>query len=82
LIGDRSRANSNPHFYQGVNELKKTIKAKKRTRREWTAGDLKTLRTHSRQRTPVLKISKQMKRTIGALRVKASELGLGLGHQR
>ena len=34
--------------------------------RQWTAADLKALRTHSRQRTPVLKISKQMKRTIGA----------------
>jgi len=63
--------------------LKKTTKkAKKPARREWTAADLKALKAHSKQRTPVAKVSKQMKRTIGALRVKASQLGLGLGHQR
>ena len=62
--------------------MKKTTKTKKRTRREWTAADLKALESHSRQRTPVPKIAKKMKRTIGALRVKASELGLSLGHQR
>lgn len=58
------------------------IKTKKPTRREWTAADLKALKGHSKQRTPLLKVSKEMKRTIGALRVKASQLGLGLGHQR
>jgi hypothetical protein len=55
---------------------------KKRTRREWTAADLKALKSHSKQRTPLPKISKQMKRTIGALRTKAHQLGMGLGHQR
>jgi len=29
-----------------------------------------------------VKISKQMKRTIGALRQQALKLGIGLGHQR
>ena len=62
--------------------MKKTTKNQKHIRREWTAADLKALKTHSRQRTPVPKIAKEMKRTIGALRVKASQLGLGLGHQR
>ena len=33
-------------------------------------------------KTPVVKISKQMKRTIGALRQQALKLGIGLGHQR
>jgi hypothetical protein len=40
------------------------------------------LRKHSRAKTPVAKISKQMKRTIGALRQQAFALGIGLGHQR
>ena len=40
------------------------------------------LRRHSRARTPVAKISKQIKRTIGALRQQAFQLGIGLGHQR
>jgi hypothetical protein len=62
--------------------LKKTTKTKKRTRREWTAADLKTLKSHSKQRTPVPKVAKELKRTIGALRAKASQLGVGLGHQR
>jgi hypothetical protein len=33
-------------------------------------------------RTPVAMISKQMKRTAGALRQQALKLGIGLGHQR
>jgi hypothetical protein len=60
----------------------KTKKKQKLTRREWTAADLKVLKSHSKQRTPVLKVSKEMKRTIGALRAKAHQVGLGLGHQR
>jgi len=55
---------------------------KKPVRREWTAADLKALKMHSKARTPVEKISKATKRTIGALRVKASQMGISLGHQR
>jgi hypothetical protein len=51
-------------------------------RREWTKMDVKELKAHSRARTPVIKISKLTKRTIGALRQKALLLGIGLGHQR
>ena len=40
------------------------------------------LRKHSKARTPVTKISKKMKRTVGALRQQALKLGIGLGHQR
>jgi hypothetical protein len=36
---------------------------------------------HSKAKTPVVKISKQMKRTVGALRQQANKLGIGLGHQ-
>jgi hypothetical protein len=48
----------------------------------WTKGDQRTLKAHSKARTPVVKISKQMKRTVGALRQQALKLGIGLGHQR
>jgi hypothetical protein len=51
-------------------------------RREWTKADIKELKAHSKARTPVAKISKETKRTIGALRQKALHLGIGLGHQR
>jgi hypothetical protein len=62
--------------------LKRTVKKKTQARREWTATDLRDLKKHSRARTPVAKVSKDLKRTVAALRVKASQLGVGLGHQR
>jgi hypothetical protein len=51
-------------------------------RARWTKADHRTLKAHSKVRTPVAKISKQMKRTVGALRQQAFMLGIGLGHQR
>lgn len=57
-------------------------KTKKTVRREWTPAELRTLKKHSKDRTPVVKISKEMKRSIGALRQKALQTGIGLGHQR
>lgn len=63
--------------------MKKAKAVKKSTkRREWTKADLKELKDHSKARTPVSKISKATKRTVGALRAKAFQLGIGLGHQR
>lgn len=55
---------------------------KKSVRRPFTKEDIKALRAHSKARTPVTKIAKQMKRTEGSLRQKAQKLGIGLGHQR
>jgi hypothetical protein len=57
-------------------------KIKKRVRREYTKADVKELRAHSKARTPVAKIAKLTKRTVGSLRQKAQTLGIGLGHQR
>jgi hypothetical protein len=57
-------------------------KKKKIVRREYTNADVKELRAHSRAKTPVAKIAKSMKRTVGSLRMKAFNLGIGLGHQR
>lgn len=54
----------------------------RRILRAWTKADLKEIKGHSRAKTPVAKISKAMKRTIGALRQKAFALGLSLGHRR
>jgi hypothetical protein len=48
----------------------------------WTKVDIRDLKAHSKRKTPVAKISKEMKRTIGALRRKAGIIGIGLGHQR
>ena len=57
-------------------------KVKKRVRREYTRDDVKELRAHSKARTPVTKIAKQMRRTEASLRQKAINLGIGLGHRR
>jgi hypothetical protein len=59
---------------------KTSKKATKRAR--WTKAEYRELKAHSKAKTPVGKISKQMKRTIGALRQQAFKFGIGLGHQR
>jgi hypothetical protein len=57
-------------------------KKAKVARRPWTKEQLRELKMHSRAKTPLAKISKAMKRTVGALRQKAFQLGMPLGHQR
>jgi hypothetical protein len=59
-------------------------KAKKKTpaRKPYTPADIKSLKQHSKAKTPVSKIAKLMKRSEGSLRQKALVLGIGLGHQR
>jgi hypothetical protein len=59
---------------------KRSTKGRKRV--AWTKAHERELRTHSRAKTPVAKISKLMKRTIGALRQRALQMGLPLGHRR
>jgi hypothetical protein len=58
--------------------------AKKNTavRKPWTKEDVRELKAHSKARTPVEKVGKALKRTPGAVRVKATSLGIGLGHRR
>jgi len=60
----------------------KKAKTKSVVRREYTRAEVKELRAHSKARTPVAKIAKLTKRSVGALRQKALALGIGLGHQR
>jgi hypothetical protein len=63
--------------------MARAIATKKRiVRRDWTRADLKELRQHSREKTPVKTISRKLKRTPGALRQKARALGIPLGHRR
>ena len=51
-------------------------------KRRWTKENVRELKLHSRSKTPVTKISKLMKRTVAALRQKASQMELSIGHQR
>jgi hypothetical protein len=63
--------------------MARAVATKKRiVRRDWTRADLKELRQHSREKTPVKTISRTLKRTPGALRQKARALGIPLGHRR
>jgi hypothetical protein len=63
-------------------ERRMAKKSKKTKRVAWTKSMQVDLRRHSNARTPIAKISKKMKRTIGALRQQALKLGIGLGHRR
>jgi len=70
---------------KGSNMAKKAKSAKKdgrSTRKEWTKEDIKTLKAHSKSKTSLVKIAKEMKRTPGALRQRAFKDGLALGHRR
>ena len=51
-------------------------------RREYTKADVNELRAHSKAKTPVVKIAKITKRSVGSLRQKALKLGIRLGHRR
>jgi hypothetical protein len=57
-------------------------KAKKRGYKVWTRDDLKELKRHSREKTPVRKIARTMKRTEATIRMKAYQLGFSVGHRR
>lgn len=49
------------------------------TRRSWTTQSLRKLEEHSKRGTPVGAISKELQRTIGALRQQAFRMGIPLG---
>jgi hypothetical protein len=52
--------------------------AKKLVRRAWTATDMRELKSLARKKVGVTKISKALKRTIGATAFKAHTLGVSL----
>ena len=61
---------------------KKMKQAARRKLKPWTSQDHRDLKAHSKAKTPVAKISKTMKRTVGAIRQKALKLGIAIGHRR
>jgi hypothetical protein len=52
--------------------------AKKSVRRAWTATDVRELKSLAKKKVGVVKISKTLKRTVGATAVKAHQLGVSL----
>ncbi len=58
-------------------------KTKRRTKRvAWTRTQVAELKKYSKDKLPVRKIARLMKRSPGALRQKARALGVRLGHRR
>ena len=59
-------------------------KAKKTGRKHvaWSKDHVRELKAHSKVKTPVKAISKDMKRTEGSIRQQALKLGIGIGHRR
>jgi hypothetical protein len=51
---------------------------KKIKRRAWTNEDVRTLKSLARAKTPAKKIARSFKRTEGAIRQKALQLGISL----
>jgi hypothetical protein len=51
---------------------------KKSKRREWTAQDVRDLKSLARQKTPAARIARKLKRTEGATRQKALTLNVSL----
>jgi hypothetical protein len=52
--------------------------ARKAKGREWTAGDVRDLKSLAKKKMPAGKIAKSLKRTVGATRQKAFSLGVSL----
>ena len=52
--------------------------AKRTTRHEWTKDDVRELKTLARQKTPVAKIAKSIKRILRATQQKAYSIGVSL----
>jgi len=57
-------------------------KKRRITKRAWSKEDIRELKSHSRAKTAVAKIARLTKRTEVALRQKAWQLGISLGHRR
>jgi hypothetical protein len=57
-------------------------KRKTRSYKRWTDVDIRALKKYSRDKVPVAKVSKMMKRTEATIRMKAYSLGLSMGHRR
>jgi hypothetical protein len=73
LLGRRIQKVLEPRLHWRKVEMAKKVK-----RRAWTKSDVKELKTHARQKTPAPKIARAMKRTLGATRQKAFQLGVSL----
>jgi hypothetical protein len=70
------------HHLINFEDIEMVKRTKKRSYKAWTPQDLLELKRHSREKTPVRKIAKAMKRTEATVRMKAYQLGMSVGHRR
>jgi hypothetical protein len=54
------------------------VMVRKVKRREWTAQDVRDLKSFAKKKMPAKKIAKSLKRTLAATKQKASSLGVSL----
>ena len=57
---------------------KKTSAKKTTVRRAWTSSDVRELKSLAKKKAGVARIAKALKRTAGAIAVKAHQLGISL----
>lgn len=57
---------------------KATSKKRPSMRRAWTKDDIRALRSMAKAKTPAVKVAKTLKRTEGATRQKAFQLGISM----
>jgi hypothetical protein len=74
LIANRTHHDKSPVPKKGTDMAKK----KKVGRRTWSKEDVRTLKTMAKAKAGVTKISKALKRTVGATSVMAAKRGISL----
>jgi len=57
---------------------RKAVAKKASKRRAWTKDDVRTLKSMAKARTPAAKIARSLKRTEGATRQKAFQIGVSM----
>lgn len=62
--------------------MAKSVAKKAVKRREWTKEDVRLLKSMAKQRMPAAKVAKSLKRTEGATRQKAFQLGVSMDTRR
>ena len=62
--------------------MAKKRKSAKRPYKVWTSEDLRALKQFSRERAPVRKVARALRRTEATIRMKAYSLGIPMGHRQ
>ena len=69
-------------YLRSESQMAKKRKSAKRPYKVWTSEDLRALKQFSRERAPVRKVARALRRTEATIRMKAYSLGIPMGHRR